>query len=43
MEALNKPPNPVEEEREEEVVEVEEAAVDCVDVCWGEASGSVEV
>lgn len=42
MEALNKPPNPVEEEREE-VVEVEEAAVDCVDVCWGVASGSVEV
>lgn len=39
---LNKLPNPTEEEREE-VVEVEEVAVDCVVVCWGAVSGPEEL
>lgn len=41
--ALNKSPNPVEEEREEVVVEVEEGAVDCVEFGWGALSGPGEV
>lgn len=41
-EALNKPPNPAEEEKEE-VVEVEEGAVDCVDICWGVALWAVDI
>lgn len=40
-EGLNKPPNPVEEM--EEVAEVEEGAVDCVDVCWGVASRAGDI
>lgn len=41
--ALNKSPKPVEEEREEVVVEVVEGAVNCEDVCWGASSGLGEV
>lgn len=41
--ALSKLPNPVEEEREEVVVVVEEGAVDCVEVCCGAMSGIGEV
>lgn len=40
-EGLNKPPNPVEEM--EEGAEVEEGAVDCVDVCWGVASRAGDI
>lgn len=43
VEALNKLPNPVDPVREEEVVEVEEGAVDCVDVCWVAASELGEI
>lgn len=40
--ALNKSPNPVDEDREEVVIE-EEGAVDCVEVCCGVLSGPGEV
>lgn len=35
--------NPVEAAREVDVVEVEEGAVDCVELCWDAVSGLGEI